>query len=380
MSSKVSNTASKSTCNRYTSNAYRYNCKNKSASRIVVPKKILISKKLTGSTDEGKSSSAGVISNALPKVKKTAKSDLSFNKKPVRKASSLDVCRKCGDSLQNRNTDSQSEISRYKTNQNLCTTSFNTNNRNNTNCERTKSVQQYYMNENFDLSTESVHETEHIRKTSLNTIKELPEARTISDDTIFRIHSESESENGFLDVDDEDVIKSLKEFRNKNYFECHSARSRIKNVGSATALGDHQCVYRFYLNDRLFPVPLNTDYNNQIRCVECHLPMEMKPQDSNKINGTIQAKVKLGDELKDTMLLLPAKEPLIIKEKRTEDRSNLEEVYFGVIKLDINGNSMFGSTQPNNSFALKYQKGYKEYVNRYSDCYKGVDQNDVIVI
>ncbi|KPI98952.1 hypothetical protein RR46_10270 [Papilio xuthus] len=185
---------------------------------------------------------------------------------------------------------------------------------------------------------------------------------------------------GYYDLEKQNNIKEINEFRRRNYFECHSAKSRIKTKASTTTLGEHKCYYRFYLNERLFPVPLNTDYQNNIRCVECKLPLD-ENQVSQSCNGTIQAKVKLNNKLQDMILMLPVKEPLIIKERRMEVQSSKSDIlYFGLIKLSSDGDSKFNSTQPSNSFALRYQKGYKEFENIQSYKYDCIDSDDVIVI
>lgn len=362
-----------------------------------IPKKIIPSKKITASYGENKSCSTSVVETKKhpTKARKTTKSDANVIEKCQIK-NIVDYCKKCGDAVDKNQTtvslkepeESAAEKIQSTEEINKIVKAMNVKSVRNDNCVNKKKkslnpIQQYYKNENFQLSTESVQvQDAELRKNFLDTINEDSEFNATSQDSVFMIYSDSDDDITFLDPDDDDNIEKLKQFRDKNYFECHSAKSRIKSRPSATSLNNHKCVYRFYLNDRLFPVPLNTDYNNKVRCVECHLPMDIK-RDSNdeKINGTIQAKVKLGKETQDMVLLLPIKETLIIEERRKEERQISDEyVYFGVVKLSNDGNSMFNKTLPQDSLALKYQKGYKELQINERYKYKNVDDNDIIVI
>ncbi|XP_041972267.1 uncharacterized protein LOC121728195 [Aricia agestis] len=223
-------------------------------------------------------------------------------------------------------------------------------------------VQQYFRNKNFRQSSASVYGAESLKVSNLNTIKESEEniERTASD--VFT----SEDDEGKTASD----IKELKKFRQDNYFECHSAAAKLKN------LEDHRCVYRFYLNERLFPVPISADYNNMIRCTECHLPLE----GDKHINGTIQAKVKINGQLQDIMLMLPARKSLIIQERRKEkvERREDDPLYFGIVRLGY-GDPVFRS-YPSDSLALRYQKGYQDLMNRRKYEYERVKEEEVLVI
>ncbi|CAB3245551.1 unnamed protein product [Arctia plantaginis] len=364
-SSKNTKPCLNKTCNPY-----------KSKQRKVIP-----SKKLSSNGNDTKSCSTSVVSTkkSATKPKRVTASDVVVTKKTQTRT--VDYCKKCGDTF-DKNAQKETKITEIvsainaKTVRNDNTVTIST--------ISSPPIQQYYKNKNFVESTESVEvdDGKNKNKNRLDTIKEVSELHAISDDLPFIVYSDSDEDITYLDPDDEDNIKKLKRFRNENYFECHSAKARIRSRGSVTSLNNHKCVYRFYLNDRLFPVPLNTDYDKTVRCVECHLPMDIKNNcNDDKINGTIQAKVKFGKETQDVILLLPIKESLIIKERRKEEREIIDEyVYFGVVKLGTNGNSIFNSTLPEDSLALKYQKGYKEYGfdNRYT--YKNINENDVIII
>ncbi|KOB74275.1 Uncharacterized protein OBRU01_04558 [Operophtera brumata] len=341
-------------------------------SKVVPPRKVVPSKKLPfNSSYESKICSTGAIctNKKLEKPKKVTKSDLI--KKHTNNAS-IDFCKKCGESSCNGEAKSSQNV--VESDVETLVSINNKHDKVKTNGKTLNSVQQYYKNENFKPSTESLGYTNGNKKLSLDTIKEVPEVR--SHDSLFRVFDDDELEN----LDSKDNLNEIKEFRQKNYFECHSADSRIKSKGSVTSLQDHKCVYRFYLNDRLFPVPLCTDHTKEIRCIECLLPMKTQAGSNDKINGTIQAKVTLGKKNQDVMILLPVQEPLIIHEKRIENKKDEETLFFGLINLDKMGHSVFNPTLPGNSFALKYQKGFQEFKSKDEYSYNDVDKDNVIVI
>lgn len=352
-------------------------------------KKVIPSQKLgPNSSKEIKSCSTGVIHSNKKlqecKPRKVTKSDIHFDQNK----SLIDFCVKCGDSMPKDEKVGRKKSSNfnavYSPYDELETqVSFDKERTKNKNlCNKKKMVQQFYKNENFMPSVSSVKDNNSKSKMkTLDPITENIEAINDSSETIFKIYPNTTEEIGYLDPEDDKNIEDLKEFRKKNYFECHSAKSRVSTKGSVTSLNDHKCVYRFYLNDRLFPVPLNTDHHDSIRCIECYLPLEeLKSDKEDSINGTVQAKVKLGDEIQDMILMLPVNKPLIVPERRRIKNEKENVVYFGIVKLNYNGDSIFNRTLPNDSLALKYQKGYKEFINKEAYQYEKVGKDDVIVI
>lgn len=366
---------------------------------------------------------SGLKKSGIVKPKKTTKSDICCSQNVITNRNSFDYCKKCGDVLPSTTATASEDINDIIIEQgkrNYTETLLHNNAENSSkhstkikgntsrdemfrvprinnkinpikippkrpdsnpkkiviNREPTRCLQQYYKNENFQQTTDSAYEIlNDVKRISLlETIKEIPEATTLID------HDTSSLDSTFLGIinhtdkdrnlgsDEHIELQKVKTFRDDNYFDCHNTQSRLKTKGSVTSLENHQCTYRFYLNERLFPEPLNMDHKQNIRCVECHLPLELSENSltsKRSINGTIQAKVKIGsdEESQDTLLMLPVNDSLIIREKRKVRQREAEKpdiVYFGIIKLDAYGNSVFNKTLPENSLALRYQKGYKK--------------------
>lgn len=328
-------------------------------------KKIVFSQQISTETKDKKSSSTGVIFSTKSKARtfKTTKSDCFMNESP----SKLDFCKKCGDSEDQVN----SKLGNSSDPCNLASLKRIIHSKK-PKQDGIIGLQQHYINKNFKPSTESLPDSTP-NKVSLDTIKEQPESVN-SEDGIFRIYDDCSTEEiGFFNTDDKDNIKNIKNFRSTNFFECHSAKSRLSIANNEK----HHCIYRFYLNERLFPVPFNADFNENIRCMECNLPVQDEKDLSR--NGLIQAKVNLNNQVQDMLLMLPVKKHLIIKErKKTNSKKDLDSVYFGIIKLDLNGDSIFNRTLPEDSLALKYQKGYRQFTDKPSYDYS--TKNDDIVI
>ncbi|XP_047538328.1 uncharacterized protein LOC125071934 [Vanessa atalanta] len=363
-------------CERYQRHLCAFAKADKKESVKVITKKIICS-------SSEKSCSTGTINNnknsRITTPKKTTKSHFNFGQCLSK---NFDYCKTCGDvaSRSDNRTLSTAKITKSQV-QDSHTVPFNSINiptskkyPNN----HKKQIQQFYRNENFNQSTHSFNATDNLKKISLNTILEQSENKSQAgtEKSIFEIYPDSDEEIGFMDCDNN--FKNIKEFRNKNYFECHSAKSRVNSKSSVPNL-KHKCIYRFHLNERLFPVPFTTDHKKNIRCVECYLPLDKNISSSN-INGMIQAKVKLNDEVQDMLLMLPVNDSLIVEQRSKIQNDEEESIYFGIIKLDINGDSIFNRTLPEDSLALRYQKGYKELSREEKYTYESVGENDVIII
>ncbi|KAL4705868.1 hypothetical protein ACJJTC_019303 [Scirpophaga incertulas] len=365
-------------------------------SKRFLPKKSGTSKFCLTSSEIDNSCSAGTFgyNNKCNHNRRHTKSDLIFSSQ-ISKNLPLDCCKNCGDNLgvdQKQGSKVQKSYVEESTSEEIVKSTYAKLNtagkklikpRTDYAKNKPNDIKQYYKNKNFK-SADSIGPEKDFKKLNLGTITEMPEVQTAVQTgiNIREVSTDSEEEISYFDTNDVKNISNMKKFREENYFECHSAKSRVDSKASIPCLGDHECSYRFYLNDRLFPVPLNSDHNNNVRCVECQLPMDLKhDQDVTKPNGAIQAKVRINGEAQDMLLMLPVRDSLIIKEKRKELKQEEETLYFGVIKLDSYGNSIFNSTLPSDSLALKYQKGYREIRSDVNDYrYEGVDDCDVITV
>lgn len=362
------------------------------------PKKNIASKKppVIGSAaqPDGKCSSTGKLSSRTRSTatKHVTKSDLTVSKKQQKKVI-FDRSHQCGDNVFANLTsdrldedddfyDSFSNISTLVSRQGA---EKKKKQLKSTQREKSKPVKQYYKNENFQSDSHEI-KNEVKKESELMPIKELPEITRNSSDCYLESEKTSVEDqlSMAVDSDKQESLRQLKEFREKNYFECHSSATRVTSKADVTSLRDHKCEYRFYLNERLFPVPLNADHNNTVRCTICHLPYQdnrPKVPTTKCLNGTIQAKVKLGAETQDVTLLLPVQEPLIIRERRVERSKAQDDVmYFGIVKLATNGHSMFNPNLPEDSLALKYQKGYREFSARERCAYDSIGKGDVLII
>lgn len=406
-----------------TSTKSRKSAGRRSVVTMTVPTKT-VSSKTSKDSKSLSSMESGFKKSVIVKPKKTTKSDVCCSQNVILNRNCLDYCKKCGNILpsttavtsenmihtiieqerrkhtesfkmKNRSknftkyTGNHSQDASFKVpkiiNKTNTLKSSNSKKLVVTSGDRTRCVQQYYKNENFQQTSDSAYEIHNdMKKNSLlETIKEIPEASTMINDVSSSLDSIK------LGSDDHIALQKVKAFRDDNYFECHNTQTRINMKGSVTSLENHQCTYRFYLNERLFPEPLNVDHKQNIRCVECYLPLErsensLSPRRS--INGTIQAKVQIGSdrESQDTLLMLPVKDSLIIREKRKERQREVEKpdiVYFGIIKLDAYGNSVFNRTLPENSLALRYQKGYRKTERRIDELsFQKMEKSDIVYV
>lgn len=324
--------------------------------KAMLPKRVLSTKNIAHclQNDRKTLSAIKVNRNNVAKPKKTTKSDINFEKhKQITSRRQLvtDDKKNSGDCAKNTRTKLLTNTEQITANnlQNKCET-----------------VKDLYKNKNFIESSDSIN-INSPKKNPLDTIKELPEAR--SETTIYS--------NVTIDSDDE-ILENIKTFRRQNYFECHSAKSRMQ--AAIRNDSNHECSYSFFLNERLFPIPIKSDYNNSLRCTECCLPFNNR---NEGINGTIQAKVRLGKEdPKDIVVLLPVKDNLIIKEKRKEKVKVQDEdvAYFGIVKLKNNNTSLFYNNAHGDSFALRYEKGFTCYGNHFDCNYIEVDKSDIIIV
>lgn len=133
-------------------------------------------------------------------------------------------------------------------------------------------------------------------------------------------------------------LHELNDFREKNYFDCVSTSHLVKEVP------EHQCVHRFTVSDRLYPMPLNCDEYGLSRCVVCNEPMASE-------------KAMFDLNVRDGKRVL----------KRYQYNLSPRRPYVGtgqeLIKIKVPSNSLIEFSvpkfkcQPANSYALRFQKG-----------------------
>lgn len=83
------------------------------------------------------------------------------------------------------------------------------------------------------------------------------------------------SNSQISDEDYNDIIK----FRNKYFYECHSAESKLRNFTNTEP--QHKCRHEFTLNKSNIPEPVYKDHNSNSRCLDCHLPMDLIDRSSD---------------------------------------------------------------------------------------------------
>ncbi|KAB0796072.1 hypothetical protein PPYR_10133 [Photinus pyralis] len=135
-------------------------------------------------------------------------------------------------------------------------------------------------------------------------------------------------------------LQNLETFRKDNYFECHSS-ANIHDV----PVGDHKCVHKFVLNNRLIPEPLNADPFGTSRCVRCNKPMRIKAEEERSKPLTQRARpritpnaINIAGETNVTEIQIPANFNKLL-ELFQETATNISKV------------------KPTNTLALRHQKG-----------------------
>lgn len=86
---------------------------------------------------------------------------------------------------------------------------------------------------------------------------------------------------------DPQKIKNLRDFRDTNYFETHSAKDVVAPCERAT----HKCLHKFTVDERLLPKPVNADAYGNSRCTYCS-----KIRQENKIKESPRNSAKSGSK------------------------------------------------------------------------------------
>lgn len=146
-------------------------------------------------------------------------------------------------------------------------------------------------------------------------------------------------------------VSSIKDFRKSNYFETHSAADLLAHH----EVGDHKCVHKFTLDERMVPIPENRDAYGLSRCVICNKPM-VEEDLSKKKSVAKSAKATITDkEYKGLVSLEPKRLYVPVKDELVEVRLPLD--------LDVDEDKVGVQFKklcrpvPVSSVALRFQKG-----------------------
>lgn len=154
-------------------------------------------------------------------------------------------------------------------------------------------------------------------------------------------------------VENAEKVSAIENFRNENYFETHSTADLV----SRKDVGDHKCIHRFSLDDRLIPIPENPDVFGASRCVICDKPMLEEDLSKKTVDSRLKVKKSKGtiteNPYKGLVSLEPRKLYVPMKDEEVEVKVPLgfevEDVYSKFKK--------FKKPRPVSSMALRYQKG-----------------------
>lgn len=152
----------------------------------------------------------------------------------------------------------------------------------------------------------------------------------------------------------ESNVDSLANFRDKNFFDCVSTSLQKKNVP------EHTCLHKFTINDRLYPVPINSDAYGVSRCSICNTRIADNDDDDGNVkmsqNVGIQTKTKndfynISKRYRNN--LMPKCINMTRKNQKIQVQLPDDDIARELLTLNIRPYTC----QPLNSYALRYQKG-----------------------
>lgn len=151
-------------------------------------------------------------------------------------------------------------------------------------------------------------------------------------------------------VENTKKVLAIKDFRNENYFETHSTT----DLNTHQEIGDHKCIHRFVLDDRMVPIPENRDPYGQSRCIICSKPMAEEDLSKKTVDSRLKAKNSKGmvteKEFKGLVSLEPKRLYVPMKDEKVEVK----------VPLGLDVEDGFGRfrklPRPRSSVALRYQK------------------------
>lgn len=150
---------------------------------------------------------------------------------------------------------------------------------------------------------------------------------------------------------DNDYLRNLLEFRDKNFFDCFST------VSTQVPVRPHKCVHQFTINDRLYPLPVNSDPYGVSHCAICSQSME-----HNKAVQTIKnKKLQAGKSLQYLNKISKRYEHNLMP-RYLNIGTNKETIHIKMPKQRITDELLtfrlpHYECHPLNSYALRFQKG-----------------------
>lgn len=88
-------------------------------------------------------------------------------------------------------------------------------------------------------------------------------------------------------LNDPQKLKTVKDFRDKNYFETHSAKDL-----APCGVPAHKCIHKFTVDERLLPKPVNTDVFGNSRCTICSKIVQQQNDNNKDSSRKSSAKTK----------------------------------------------------------------------------------------
>lgn len=159
-------------------------------------------------------------------------------------------------------------------------------------------------------------------------------------------------ENQRVLIENTKKVSTIKDFRDQNYLETHSFTDLTRQE-----VGDHKCVHRFNLDERMVPIPENCDQYGLSRCVICNKPMTEEDLSKKTVDTRLKPKNSKATvtekEFKGLVSLEPKRLYVPMKDEKVEVKVPFywdEEEEFAKIKKAM-------KPFPVSSLALRYQKG-----------------------
>lgn len=175
--------------------------------------------------------------------------------------------------------------------------------------------------------------------------------RTYSGDHSSTCKGKSIFDKSIGDRGKSDSLKNLENFRENNFFDCFSTATVKQDVP------EHKCLHKFTVNDRLYPLPLNSDAYGVSRCSICNMNIT---DDKNiaKISQNVEIQTSSKNDFYNISKryqnnLMPKYINIAKKNEKIQVQIPDERIANELCALNIRPYTC----QPLNSYALRHQKG-----------------------